>query len=63
MSQLGYSIANSAKNSIPVGSPGAGTILVGSNCLYFQKDNDVDSNEIKDALDTVKDNYLELYKR
>jgi len=31
--------------------------------LYFQKDNDVDSNEIKDALDTVKDNYLELYKK
>lgn len=65
MGQLGYNLANYANDSVVVDSPGSGAIRVGlsSNCLYFQKDNNVDSNEIKSALDAVKDNYLELYKR
>lgn len=61
MSQLGYSMANYAKNSISVGFPGQGHIRVGlPNCLYFQKDNDINPDEIKDVLDTVKDDYLKF---
>lgn len=64
MGQLDYNLASYANNSIVVDSPGFWAIRVGlPNCLYFQKDNDVDSNEIKGALDIVKDNYLKLYKK
>lgn len=64
MGQLNYNLANYANDSIVMGSPGFWAIRVGlPNCLYFQKDSDVDSNEIKGALDAVKLNYLEFYKK
>lgn len=61
MGQLGYNLPEYVKGGIPLGFPAV--MIVPLNCLHFKSESDVDSEKIKAALDTVKDNYLELYKK